>query len=177
MFSESSRDPYPYYPCYPYRRGRCNGRQWAVCPMKKSPSVLESVAGEGEIPNPSETVADTHPPENSKRGRGRPRNPPVYLEAARVGKLSTLDDVIYEIGKVYRATRRGQIPTADAAKLSYVLSTLKQAIEARDARLVALPAPADTRVFPDLQDFYATVNFVDPPATDDDEKPSDVVPS
>ena len=69
------------------------------------------------------------------------------------------------------------VETADAAKLSYVLSTLKQAIEARDARLVALPAPADTRVFPDLQDFYATVNFVDPPATDDDEKPSDVVPS
>ncbi len=38
--------------------------------------------------------------------------------------LRTLDDVALELAKLYRRAERGQIPTADASRLAYILTSL-----------------------------------------------------
>lgn len=54
--------------------------------------------------------------------------------------LRTLDDVAVELARLYRKAERGQIPTADAAKLTYILHTLGRVLEISviEARLTAL---------------------------------------
>lgn len=61
--------------------------------------------------------------------------------------LRTLDDVAVELARLYRRAERGQIPTADAAKLTYILHTLGRVLEASviEARLTALEAIADAK--------------------------------
>lgn len=61
--------------------------------------------------------------------------------------LRTLDDVAVELARLYRRAERGQIPTADAAKLTYILHTLGRVLEASviEARLTALEAIADEK--------------------------------
>lgn len=44
--------------------------------------------------------------------------------------LRTLDDVAVELARLYRRAERGQIPTADASRLAYILTSLGKAIEA-----------------------------------------------
>lgn len=61
--------------------------------------------------------------------------------------LRTLDDVAVELGRLYRRAERGQIPTADASRLAYILTSLGKVIEASviEARLTALEAIADAK--------------------------------
>lgn len=60
----------------------------------------------------------------------------------RVGRLSTASDVIREMGKVYRETRRGQLRGEDGARLVWMLGQLRAAIEVSDieARIEHLEA-------------------------------------
>ena len=43
--------------------------------------------------------------------------------------LKTLDDVRVEMAKVYRAMKRGKVPTQDGTRLVYVLSQIGRVIE------------------------------------------------
>lgn len=59
--------------------------------------------------------------------------------------LRTLDDVAVELGRLYRRAERGDIPTADASRLAYILTSLGKVIEASviEDRLTALEAIAN----------------------------------
>jgi len=59
--------------------------------------------------------------------------------------LRTLDDVAVELARLYRRAERGQIPTADASRLTYILTCLGKVIEATviEARLTALEVIAN----------------------------------
>lgn len=61
--------------------------------------------------------------------------------------LCTLDDVAVELARLYRRAERGQIHTADASRLAYILTSLGKVIEASviEARLTALEAIADAK--------------------------------
>ena len=61
--------------------------------------------------------------------------------------LRTLDDVAIELARLYRRAERGQIQTADASRLAYILTSLGKVIEASviEARLTALEAIADAK--------------------------------
>lgn len=61
--------------------------------------------------------------------------------------LRTLDDVAVELARLYRRAERGQIPTADASRLAYILTSLGKVIEASviEARLTALEAIANEK--------------------------------
>ncbi len=48
---------------------------------------------------------------------------------ARVGRLHTLGSVAHELGRLYRAARRGDVPVGDAYRLSCILTQLRQALE------------------------------------------------
>jgi hypothetical protein len=50
----------------------------------------------------------------------------------RVGPLQNLGQVLRELGRLYRAARRGDIETSDASKLASVLSIMRQCLEASD---------------------------------------------
>ena len=58
--------------------------------------------------------------------------------------LRTLDDVAVELARLYRRAERGRIPTADASRLAYILTSLGKVIEAGaiESRLTALEAIA-----------------------------------
>ena len=49
--------------------------------------------------------------------------------AIRIGKLDTLGAVRAEAARLYRAGRRGELPAADASRLSNVLSLVAKLIE------------------------------------------------
>jgi len=51
--------------------------------------------------------------------------PPLF----RVGKLKTIQDVNYEVAKLYRRTVHGHIDSADAARQSSILANLRQGLE------------------------------------------------
>jgi hypothetical protein len=59
--------------------------------------------------------------------------------------LRTLDDVAVELARLYRRAERGQISTADASRLAYILTSLGKVIEASviETRLTALEAIAN----------------------------------
>jgi hypothetical protein len=58
----------------------------------------------------------------------------------RVGRLKTLEDVRAEMGKVYRAARRGELDVSTAGKLGYLLSQLAALVKDTDIekRIAAL---------------------------------------
>ena len=62
-------------------------------------------------------------------GRRKAAEPP---SPARVGPLDTIADLKLELGRLYRAARRGDVPAADASKLAAVLALLLRAIEGSD---------------------------------------------
>jgi hypothetical protein len=49
-----------------------------------------------------------------------------------VGRLRTLHDIQKELTRVYKAMRRGEIPTQDGTRLSYTLQVLAKIIEGGD---------------------------------------------
>ena len=50
----------------------------------------------------------------------------------RIGPLSTVGGVVSELGKIYRAARRGQIDVTDATRLAYILREIRCALEASE---------------------------------------------
>lgn len=56
--------------------------------------------------------------------------------------LRTQDDVAAELARVYRAAKQGAMPTQDATRLAYILTQLRQTIEAveLERRIDALEA-------------------------------------
>ena len=52
------------------------------------------------------------------------------LDAVRVGKLLTLADWHKELGRVYRAVRRGEIPSEVGTRLAYMAQTGAKMAEA-----------------------------------------------
>jgi hypothetical protein len=58
----------------------------------------------------------------------------------RVGPLQTVGNIKTELGRVYRAARKGTIDVTDASKLAQILNILRYCIEASDIeeRLMAL---------------------------------------
>lgn len=56
--------------------------------------------------------------------------------------LGTQDDVAAELARVYRAAKQGAMPTQDATRLAYILTQLRQTIEAveLERRIDALEA-------------------------------------
>jgi hypothetical protein len=60
----------------------------------------------------------------------------------RVGGLCTIADVRLEASRLYRATRRGDVPAVDASRMASVLSLISRLIEGSDfeQRLAAIEA-------------------------------------
>ena len=52
--------------------------------------------------------------------------------APRVGRLKILADIRTELGRVYRAARRGEISTQDMTRFAYTLSVLGKLIVGDD---------------------------------------------
>lgn len=52
--------------------------------------------------------------------------------ASRVGALKTASDVVRELGRLYRAWRRGELDDSAVKSGTYVLTQLRQAIEGRE---------------------------------------------
>lgn len=71
-----------------------------------------------------------------KRKTPNPAPPP----ALRVGPLDTVGGVVRELGRLYRAARRGEVPAKDAGTLAYVLGEIRRALEGSEfeRRLAAL---------------------------------------
>jgi hypothetical protein len=65
--------------------------------------------------------------------------------ALRSAPLTSVQNVGIEIARVYRRTKKGEIPTSDGYRLVMILSALKQCLEssALEQRLAALEAQAD----------------------------------
>ncbi len=53
----------------------------------------------------------------------------------RVGSLRTIGQIASEMGKVYRACRKGDIKTADAMRLVSMLSHIRATVEIGDIEL------------------------------------------
>lgn len=68
--------------------------------------------------------------------------------------------VAAELARLYRKAERGQIPTADASRLAYMLTSLGKVIEAaQQAKAQSLIHGTITEILPpSLADFYAQMN-------------------
>ena len=66
----------------------------------------------------------------------------VKRRRPKVGRLTTVGEVAAELGRLYRLTRWGQVPTQDASRLATILSAMRQCLEASDIerRLAELEA-------------------------------------
>jgi len=66
---------------------------------------------------------------------------------ARVGRLHSVGAVAHELGRLYRAARRGDVPAVDAARLASILTQLRQALEPAqiEDRLSALEDALEAR--------------------------------
>lgn len=60
----------------------------------------------------------------------------------RIGSLSTVGDLLTEMGRVYRLTRRGEIAIDRGAKLVHMLSLMRAVLEvvSLEERIAALEA-------------------------------------
>jgi hypothetical protein len=69
--------------------------------------------------------------------------PPV-----RVGHLRTIGAVASELGRLYRAVRRGQVSTIDGYRCAAILNVLRQTIESGEVeqRLEQLEARAESKM-------------------------------
>ena len=47
----------------------------------------------------------------------------------RIGRLDTVGGVVTELGRVYRAARRGKLDVGDATRLSMILREIRCALE------------------------------------------------
>ena len=58
----------------------------------------------------------------------------------RIAPLTTIGGVLTELGKIYRAARRGQLDVGDATRLAFILREIRIALESSDIekRLEAL---------------------------------------
>ena len=65
---------------------------------------------------------------------------PPSTRGMRFGRLDTLAGVLSEMGRLYRAARRDELPAVDASRLAYMLSQIRRAVEGADIerRLAAL---------------------------------------
>jgi hypothetical protein len=65
----------------------------------------------------------------------------------RVGRLDTIGSVRSELGRLYRAARRGDLDCLDATRLAVLLKEIRATIESHDIerRLVALEEQSDDR--------------------------------
>ena len=65
----------------------------------------------------------------------------------RVGGLDTIGKVCTELGRLYRAARRSDLATGDAARLSAILTALRQGLEvgALEDRLKRLEEETDAQ--------------------------------
>ena len=50
----------------------------------------------------------------------------------RIGPLNSVGGVISELGKIYRAARRGELDVGDATRLAMILREIRSALEAGD---------------------------------------------
>jgi hypothetical protein len=72
----------------------------------------------------------------------------------KVGRLTTVGEVAAELGRLYRLTRWGQVPTQDASRLAVILSAMRACLEASDLERQireiqeALAQPAPSNVIP-----------------------------
>lgn len=64
----------------------------------------------------------------------------VKKQSVRVGPLQTVGNIKTELGRVYRAARKGNIDITDASKLAQILNILRACIESSDIerRIAAL---------------------------------------
>jgi hypothetical protein len=76
-----------------------------------------------------EQTVESRPPQRASKAK-KSCPPAEFLPRARVGKLFTPRDWLFDFGKVYRAVRRGEISTADGSRLAYMASTGKAIAEA-----------------------------------------------
>jgi hypothetical protein len=53
----------------------------------------------------------------------------VRLRAVQVPKLDGIGGVVLELGRLYRAARRGEVESQDAARLAAILSATRSALE------------------------------------------------
>ncbi len=75
--------------------------------------------------------------------------------------LRTLDDVAAEHARLYRRAERGDIATADASRLAYMLTCLGKAIEAAaQANGQTVNGTVVELLPPTLADFYESVRTV-----------------
>lgn len=74
--------------------------------------------------------------------------------------LRTLDDVAAELARLYRRAERGQIPAADASRLTYMLTSLAKVLEvAQQARLPVADAECKAAALvPGLADLYQAIH-------------------
>lgn len=88
-------------------------------------------------------VAVVHDPQGQAPGGFLDDHTPRRSRAT----LRTLDDVAVELARLYRRAERGQIHTADASRLAYILTSLGRVLEASviEARLTALEAIANEK--------------------------------
>lgn len=61
--------------------------------------------------------------------KGNGASAPPGRRAARVGPLLTVGDVCTELARLYRAARQGKVSPADASRLAFVLTALRQSLE------------------------------------------------
>lgn len=64
------------------------------------------------------------------KGKSGPRTPSP--RPVRIGRLDTIGGVVRELGRLYRAARRGEITSAEAARLAYIATQIRAAIEVGD---------------------------------------------
>lgn len=77
-------------------------------------------------------------------------------------RLRTLDDVAVEIARVYRKAARGETPTSEATRFTYMLATLGKTIQAAQqssAQQFINGTVVDVGP-PTLADFYETVQNI-----------------
>ena len=81
---------------------------------------------------PANPVPDAHPS-------------PLLRPASKRLKLETASHVRRELAKIYRETRRGELPTQTATRLAYLLEVLSRQIERSDLekRIEALEGKAE----------------------------------
>ncbi len=76
------------------------------------------------------------------------------LRTVQVPKLDSVGGVVLELGRLYRAARRGEVETQDAARLAAILSITRSALELqhklsgelKDAPLVSVSIVGEIQV-------------------------------